>query len=155
MRRKWANYSKRNFECSNWRRKKYSNWWIKEDVAEKLSKAEVKISEASKAAKPRPKAKKESSGFNLFGFMNGSKNKNEQEETDFEEEEEEEKSKPVKKSAPKEVKVSESKLQEVAAKKHQEFFGGATIFDEEKEDEADEKVEEDMLNVPAFFRRKK
>ena len=50
-------------------------------------------------------------------------------------EEEEEKSKPVKKSAPKEVKVSESKLQEVAAKKHQEFFGGATIFDEEKEDE--------------------
>jgi cell division protein FtsZ len=126
-----------------------------EDVAEKLSKAEVKISEASKAAKPRPKAKKESSGFNLFGFMNGSKNKNEQEETDFEEEEEEEKSKPVKKSAPKEVKVSESKLQEVAAKKHQEFFGGATIFDEEKEDEADEKVEEDMLNVPAFFRKKK
>lgn len=121
-------------------------------LRKKLSKAEVKISEASKAAKPIPKAKKESSGFNLFGFMNGSKNKNEQEETDFEEEEE--KPKPVKKSAPKEAKVSESKLQEVAAKKHQEFFGGATIFDEEKEDDVDEKVEEDMLNVPAFFRRK-
>lgn len=126
-----------------------------EDAAEKLSKAEEKISEASKAAKPRPKAKKESSGFNLFGFMNGSKNKNDQEESDFEEEEEEEKPKPVKKSAPKEVKVSEPKLQEVAAKKHQEFFGGATIFDEEKEDDVDEKVGEDMLNVPAFFRRKK
>lgn len=123
-----------------------------EDAAEKLSKAEEKISEASKASKPKPKAKKESSGFNLFGFMNGSKNKNEQEEPDFEEEEEEEKPKPVKKSAP---KVNEEKLQEVAAKKHQEFFGGATIFDEEKEDEVDEKVEEDMLNVPAFFRRKK
>ena len=61
-----------------------------------------------------------------------------------------------KKSAPASIAdeqnmVSQEKSQE-AAKKHQEFFG-STIFDDEKEIK-EEKIEDDILNVPAFFRRR-
>jgi cell division protein FtsZ len=132
-----------------------------EDSSEKLSKAEDVISKVSKPTKPKKTTKhKKESGFNFFGFMNNSKGKDEEEESDieetfFEEKAKVEKPKEVKKPLPKKApKVSEEKLQEVT-KKHQEFFG-ATVFDEDKEDESeDDIVEDDMLNVPAFFRRKK
>jgi hypothetical protein len=42
-----------------------------------------------------------------------------------------------------------------AEKKRQQFFGN-TIFDEEPEsNNSEQKFEDDIINVPAFFRRKK
>lgn len=135
-----------------------------EDVSEKLKKAEEKISEAfNKAAQnSKPKAKQEvkkkeatSGGFSLFGFMNSNKGKDEEESFEDESEDFAEEEKVVAPKPKKAVKHSgESDLQEVA-KRQKEFFG-STIFDEDtKEEEEDEKVEDDILNVPAFFRRKK
>ena len=93
--------------------------------------------------------------------MNGSKSKDLQEEpeikfTDILPEPAPQKVAPVIQKAPPIVQkeqpvISQEKSQE-AAKKHQEFFG-ATVFDEEK-DMVDEKIEDDILNVPAFFRRR-
>ena len=127
----------------------------------KAAKIEEKITPKPEVPKPvKPvaaKPKKEASGFNLFGFMNsGVKSRSESSNFDFEEEE-----KPVAKAAsvsdlpklPKVEKVIEEKQQE-ASKKHREFFG-STIFDEEEKDAPEEKIEDDILNVPAFFRRKK
>jgi len=127
----------------------------------KAAKIEEKITPKPEVPKPAKtvaaKPKKEASGFNLFGFMNsGVKSRSEPSNFDFEEEE-----KPVAKAAPfsdlpklpKVEKVIEEKQQE-ASKKHREFFG-STIFDEKEKDATEEKIEDDILNVPAFFRRKK
>ena len=120
--------------------------------------------EIVKPAKPAPRkqvkaepvvAKKEQhSGFNLFGFMNSGTNKVENNvkrrveivDDEFELESAEQ--------AKQKHKITNEKSQE-AMKKKQEFFGG-TVFDDEKEaEEAAHKMEDDVINVPAFFRRKK
>ncbi|MBM5782248.1 MAG: cell division protein FtsZ [Pelagibacterales bacterium] len=138
-----------------------------EDISEKLKKAEEKISEAfakatskTRTSKPVIAAKKKeasSSGFSLFGFMNSSKSRDHEEEEHFEEEHEDfvEEERVVSQKPKRVVKNSgESDLQEVA-KRQKEFFG-STIFDEDsREEERGEKIEDDILNVPAFFRRKK
>ncbi len=123
--------------------------------------SEQNIEEEAVAAKPTKqtprKDKKETSGggFSLFSFMNSSKKSESKEEeneikfTDI-----------VPEMAPKKPEVlknrqeviSQEKSQE-AAKKHQEFFG-STIFDDEEKEEKDERIEDDILNVPAFFRRR-
>ena len=82
--------------------------------------------------------------------MNSSKVKEDKEES------KEFKIKPLtKKVAEEEIeeKVPVQKTQD-AEKKRREFFS-ATIFDDEDSHEHDEKVDDDILNVPAFFRRKK
>ncbi len=118
------------------------------------------------------KSKKETAGFSLFSFMNSSKAKMEEEKA------ENAKSQPVKErmqnsSKTEEIKESslinmiakeeDSEKEEVelnkksteALKKHREFFG-STVFDEKSEGSFSKgKVEDDILNVPAFFRRKK
>ncbi|MBU6339070.1 MAG: cell division protein FtsZ [Rickettsiales bacterium] len=128
-----------------------------EDVVEKISKVEEKIVKVAKPAKPKVKDKKEGSGgFSLFGFMNSNKNKNYEEEDDVVVEFEEEKviilDKTVAPAKP--AKANDEKLRE-ADKKRQEFFSNSTILDEDKDEEVDGFSEDDMLNVPAFFRRKK
>jgi len=117
------------------------------------------IKTTSKPVKSRHKEEskptKKEGGFSLFNFMNSSKVKDEPEEV-VEEKTEELKIKnffskkvEVEKSEPREEKNNE------AAKKRREFFG-ATIFDEdESADLGVSKAEDDILNVPAFFRRKK
>jgi hypothetical protein len=134
-------------------------------------------------AKPNAKTKKENSVFSLFSFMNSSKAASEpieelEEEiekpiteflpvTSFHEEkfadveeieeieEIEETSLPVKKEVKKENKkeVKKSVKSEVEKKRNQ--FFGATVFDEEEEEKGKSKFDDDILNVPAFFRRKK
>lgn len=97
--------------------------------------------------------KEQHSGFNLFGFMNSGKNKSENnvkqravvEEDEFELE--------SSKQAKQKHKTTSEKSQE-AMKKKQEFFGG-TVFDDEKELEENHTMDDDVINVPAFFRRKK
>lgn len=133
-----------------------SNFFTNEEeqIVEEME--EVIVPQVAKSKPAQQKTKKESSGgFSLFSFMNG-KNKN-----DVVEEEVEIKfTDIVSEIAPKKPSVaqneqlvmSQEKSQE-AAKKHQEFFG-STIFDDEEMDEKNEKVEDDILNVPAFFRRK-
>ena len=62
---------------------------------------------------------------------------------------------PVKKEVKKEAKkeVKKSAKSEVEKKRNQ--FFGATVFDEEEEEKGKSKFDDDILNVPAFFRRKK
>lgn len=142
---------------------KDQNFFDEEEAIEEIVEVkQVRQEEVVISAKPAKqnklstirKEKKESGSFSLFSFMNGSKNK-----VDFEEKDEFKfddivPEAPVKKSTPVQVEqpvVSQEKSQE-AAKKHREFFG-ATVFDDEIEIK-EEKIEDDILNVPAFFRRK-
>jgi cell division protein FtsZ len=71
--------------------------------------------------------KKETSGFNLFSFMNGKEKSNENHNK-------------------KHTKHQEDELE----KKKQQFFG--TVFEE---DNKEEELNDDIINIPAFFRRKK
>lgn len=87
---------------------------------------EEKKRPVSKRKTKKKKEKKEDNGFSLFSFM-GSKNK--------EEEEEEIEQKPD---------LSE------ASRKKQEFFGAVDDSEQEKTD-----LDDDIVNVPAFFRKKK
>jgi cell division protein FtsZ len=72
--------------------------------------------------------KKETSGFSLFSFMN-TKEKTNNIQND------------------KTLKNQETELE----KKKQQFFG--TIFEEDNQE--DDKINDDIINIPAFFRRKK
>ncbi len=119
----------------------------KEIIEEKV---EIKkTTTLSKPAKSNSRDKKESSGFGLFSFMNSSKIKDDEEEIT----EEFEEARSFEKATNKlEKKSGENKSQEAEKKRH-EFFS-STIFDEEKSGEKDE-ADDDILNVPAFFRRKK
>lgn len=124
-----------------------------------------------KPIKNNRKTKKEGSGFSLFSFMNSSKNRDDvREEKDEYEEKEEEleikveeikiKSKPIAKKLPvksildEEESLVEEKKSHQAEKKRNEFFG-STILDDEPIKNDNNKLEDDILNVPAFFRRKK
>lgn len=90
------------------------------------------------------KEKKDQGGFSLFGFMSSAKKEEPKREEDFEPEEEEIETKTVKQQKSKE------ELQNLSKKK-QEFFG-STILDETVQEN---NPEDDILNVPAFFRKKK
>lgn len=132
-------------------------------IEEKISYSKASITPKKSKEKLPEKSKKEASGFSLFGFMNSSKKDKKFEEDDYEENEEiavieaveEIPMTPVatRKKAAGGQKISSEKNQE-AARKHQEFFG-STIFDEEEKENKEEPIEDDILNVPAFFRRKK
>lgn len=130
-----------------------------EDEQEEIVESKVEIKRTvsvTKPVKPAVKEKKESSGFSLFNFMNSSKVREEKEEVAQKPEKEFEEIKL--KTAPKRLvveqpEVRQEKSQE-AEKKRREFFG-ATIFDEEESSQNDNKLDDDILNVPAFFRRKK
>jgi len=120
---------------------------VKEEVVEVKKAAPVKAA----------KAKKESSGFSLFSFMNSSNSASKDEEEEVEKVEEEAKEftkmfSEAKKPKLAEPQANQEKNQE-ADKKRRQFFA-ATILDEEQEQQ-DAKFEDDILNVPAFFRRKK
>lgn len=114
------------------------------------------LTKKSKAkSAPKISAKEESSGFSFFNFMNNKKSAPVKSRKIIEEEiEEEEEVKPAKaKAKSKNIRITEERSQE-ALRKKQEFFG-ATIFDDEKNEQNDAKNDDDILNVPAFFRRKK
>ena len=93
-------------------------------------------------------AKKEQSGFSLFSFMSSSKDKSSKDNNNYQEEPEFEEREFVEESSKKQKEESQE-----LSKKKEEFFG-ATILDDEK-DRENVSLEEDILNVPAFFRRKK
>jgi len=141
-----------------------------QDVEEIEEKIEIRRApvEPEKPVRAKVKDKKEGSGFSLFSFMNSSSKVKDEDEEDYEEEVEKEVKKPVvKKSAPMLLKKQQAapieqpnrsqthheKSQE-AEKKRKEFFG-STVFDEDAPVENDNKIDDDILNVPAFFRRKK
>ncbi len=112
-----------------------------------IKKPEIKTKSAKLNIKVAPKKE---GGFNLFSFMNSSKVKEDKEEL------KEFKIKPLAKKVEEEEIEEKAPLQKTqeAEKKRREFFS-ATIFDDENSHEHDEKVDDDILNVPAFFRRKK
>lgn len=119
----------------------------------------VKTSRVSKRERP-----KKESGFSLFSFMNKDKNEPEISDEDYHHEKhiknnifsdshkieiDHEQHHPKK---TREELVENVKIE--ADKKRQQFFGG-TVFDEENLGNSDEKFDDEIINVPAFFRRKK
>ena len=139
-------------------------------IKEKIVEKEPESKKPAKPAKSSEKPKKDSGGFSLFSFMN---NKEKSEEplanpdsnissNIFSESakisvdlltKDEGKTKKIKQISDSE---SEAKISsQEAEKKRQQFFGN-TIFDEEVEsNNSEQKFEDDIINVPAFFRRKK
>lgn len=126
-----------------------------EDLFEESKKSlveEIKVASAPKISKTKTiKPKKESSGFSLFSFMNSSKVSDEPQKSDSE---------VIQKKFDK-VEIFDEELEEEVqpkedlAKKRKQFFS-ATVLDEEAESDFQPgKVDDDILNVPAFFRRKK
>ena len=139
-------------------------------IKEKIVEKEPESKKPAKPAKSSEKPKKDSGGFSLFSFMN---NKEKSEEplanpdsnissNIFSESakisvdlltKDEGKTKKIKQISDSEP-VAKISSQE-AEKKRQQFFGN-TIFDEEVEsNNSEQKFEDDIINVPAFFRRKK
>jgi len=139
-------------------------------IKEKIVEKEPEPKKPAKPAKSSEKPKKDSGGFSLFSFMN---NKEKSEEplanpdsntssNIFSESakipvdlltKDEGKAKKIKQISESEP-VAKISSQE-AEKKRQQFFGN-TIFDEEPEsNNSEQKFEDDIINVPAFFRRKK
>jgi len=114
-----------------------------DEIAEKIANEETQKIETKKPLKStKAKSKKDASGFSLFSFMNTGKS----EEKEFEE---------IVKEEPKQSKEIEVQVKpEEAEKKRRQFFT-ATVFDEEKSQNDNSKFDDDILNVPAFFRRKK
>jgi cell division protein FtsZ len=112
---------------------------------------ETAVDHKKKAAVKPAKPKKENSGFSLFSFMNTSSvdKKNEVTEEDVTDSLSNDF---LTAQKPQQPQVKEVKSQE-AEKKRKQFFS-ETIFDEESETK-EVKFEDDILNVPAFFRRKK
>ena len=140
------------------------------EVEEKIVEKAPEPKKPAKPAKSSEKPKKDSGGFSLFSFMN---NKEKSEEplanpdnkvssNIFSESakisvdlltKDEGKAKKIKQISDSEP-VAKISSQE-AEKKRQQFFGN-TIFDEEVEsNNSEQKFEDDIINVPAFFRRKK
>ncbi len=124
-------------------------------VEEELVLEEVN-SKPNKALKTPVRKERKDNGFSLFSFMNNSKAKSssiEEEEVQFSDIISESsifKQESVVQNKNQSL-ITQEKTQE-AERKHQEFFG-STVFDEEKEITED-KVDDDILNVPAFFRRR-
>lgn len=116
-----------------------------EEKDEKPKKSSHKKTEApKKSTHHQPKKEEESQGFGLFNFLNSKKNSNKITIEEIKDEEEDEV------ESHKAFKLNAQKNKE-ALKKKQEFFG-STVFDEKA---GNEKMDDDILNVPAFFRRKK
>jgi cell division protein FtsZ len=139
---------------------------IKEKIVEKAPEPKKPV----KPAKSNDKPKKDSGGFSLFSFMNN-KEKSEEplanpdnnvssnifsESTKISVDlltKDEAKNKKIKQISDTEAEAKISSQE--AEKKRQQFFGN-TIFDEEAETHnQEEKFDDDIINVPAFFRRKK
>ena len=139
---------------------------VKEKIVEKAPEPKKPVKPAKSSEKP----KKDSGGFSLFSFMN---NKEKSEEplanpdnkvssNIFSESakipvdllaKDEGKTKKIKQISDSEPEAKISSQE--AEKKRQQFFGN-TIFDEEVEsNNSEQKFEDDIINVPAFFRRKK
>lgn len=113
---------------------------------------EEEIAEKQKKKPIKAKTKKETSGFSLFSFMNSSPDKSQAESANDVDEESDSLSNDFLVAKKTEERQQEAKSQE-AEKKRRQFFS-ETIFDEDSESK-DVKFEDDILNVPAFFRRKK
>jgi cell division protein FtsZ len=112
--------------------------------------------EVKKKAKPAKIKKEKSGGFSLFSFMNSGSEVEKEENENFEIQEEnfQENEDSLLQDFPSKQEIKEVKSKEKeAAKKRQEFFS-ETIFDEEEDASREVKFDDDILNVPAFFRRK-
>lgn len=126
-----------------------------EEEVEEISEERIEIRKSAPAVKAKaPKEKKESAGFSLFSFMNSSKVKEEVEAGEEEFQEVRQQKPAAQPVASQPVVEQRDEKSQQAEKKRREFFG-ATVFDEEESAENDNKMDDDILNVPAFFRRKK
>lgn len=120
-----------------------------ESALEKEEKEErIEAKKKPKTAAPKPVKKEKSSGFSLFSFMNSS---SKEEELTSDDEDSDSLSQDF---STNKKESAEPKHKEEAEKKRKQFFAD-TILDEDEDSTKDVKFEDDILNVPAFFRRKK
>jgi len=129
-----------------------------DDNFEKFTtKKPVKTALVEKQNKPQVKSRESSGGFSLFNFMNKKTSetapRGRKIVEDFEDDYKIEKEPFEPRAQKKPHRISEERVQE-AMKKKQEFFG-ATVFDDDKNSENEAPMDDDILSVPAFFRRKK
>ncbi len=121
-----------------------------EPEAEKEEREEkIEAKKKPKPIAPKPVKKEKSSGFSLFSFMNSS-SKDEDLAADLDEDSDS-LSQDFSKS---EKEAAQPKHKDEAEKKRKQFFA-ETVLDEDEASTKDVKFEDDILNVPAFFRRKK
>ncbi len=107
-----------------------------------------------KPKKPKSKKQNKESGFNLFSFISNSKNSEEESEDEEDEGETTDEVSKKNQDLKEQNSIKKTKPKENSKdllKKKEEFFG-STILDEEKSDNG---LEDDILNVPAFFRKKR
>jgi hypothetical protein len=128
----------------------------------------------SRTAKSTNKSKKESGGFSLFSFMNSGKAKESEEEKHlkaqksgqkvFDDEFEDDGFADDFSALPSESEQKnhgsrrnnhelKQNRENIAKQKRKEFFG-RTVFDEEAIVDNDHSVDDDIINIPAFFRKK-
>jgi len=118
---------------------------IKKEILSKQESAPIIEERNDNAPKIEASSKKEESnkGFSLFGFMNNIAKSDNKEVKEIKNDNNKKKDS---------SDIDTSKLSDLETKR-QKFFN-ATIFDDDLEGSND-KIDDDILNVPAFFRRKK
>ncbi len=142
-----------------------------EKIEEELA---TKKPSSSRTAKSTNKSKKESGGFSLFSFMNSGKAKESEEEKHlkaqksgqkvFDDEFEDDGFADDFSALPSESEQKnhgsrrnnhelKQNRENIAKQKRKEFFG-RTVFDEEAIVDTDHSVDDDIINIPAFFRKK-
>jgi len=109
----------------------------------------IEVKKKPKAAASKPVKKEKSSGFSLFSFMNGS-SKDEDLVSDLDEDSDS----LLQDFSQSEKEVAQPKHKDEAEKKRKQFFA-ETVLDEDEAATKEVKFDDDILNVPAFFRRKK
>jgi len=109
----------------------------------------IEVKKKPKATAPKPVKKEKSSGFSLFSFMNGS-SKDEDLVSDLDEDSDS----LLQDFSQSEKEVAQPKHKDEAEKKRKQFFA-ETVLDEDEAATKEVKFDDDILNVPAFFRRKK
>lgn len=109
----------------------------------------IEVKKKPKVAAPKPVKKEKSSGFSLFSFMNGSSK-----DEDFSADLDEDSDSLLQDFSANEKEAAQPKHKDEAEKKRKQFFA-ETVLDEDEASTKEVKFDDDILNVPAFFRRKK
>ena len=132
-----------------------------EDGGREIKKPVAKQKSTKSSVTKKAEVKKENSGFSLFSFMNHSKIRDEDNDAEEvqnynePEREIEEIAKPVKKVEPQVAAAPKAKKSLDSEKKKREFFSSTVLDEDDSFFENTPKTDDDILNVPAFFRRKK
>lgn len=125
------------------------NNFFEPEVEKEEREEKIETKKKPKPVAPKPVKKEKSSGFSLFSFMNSSSK-----DEDFAADLDEDSDSLSQDFSHSEKEAVQPKHKDEAEKKRKQFFA-ETVLDEDEASTKDVKFEDDILNVPAFFRRKK